>query len=108
MDGLIDLSWRIYPASLLMLSGAAIAMRGVRTEVQGHLMPVREPDKVLTIFRGFRMIMIGVAFAGIGAAWAWHIGWLAILAIVIGAEETFESTLVVFGLTRGPELRLRP
>lgn len=98
----------MYPAATLMLAGVLIASRGVRTEVRGHTMPLREPGKVLTIVRGFRLILIGLAVAGIGAAWAWHVGWLAIRAIVVGAEETSESTLVVFGLTRGNELRLRP
>ncbi len=57
---------------------------------------------------GFRLLLLGGSVAALGAGWMWHIGWLAILAIVIGAEETFETTLVRYGLTNGSKLRLRP
>jgi hypothetical protein len=108
VEAIFDLSWRLYPSVAMMLAGAAVAARGMRVEFHGHRMAVREPGKVLTIYRGFRLMMIGLAIASLGAAWNWQVAWLAILAIVIGGEETLESSLCVYGLTRGPELRLRP
>ena len=47
-----------------------------------------------------------LAVAGLAAAWLFQLGWLAILAAIITGEELLESSLVVFGLTRGTKLRL--
>jgi hypothetical protein len=107
MDAVADLSWRLYPAALLMAAGSAVAAAGLRREIDGILRPVRDPDKVLTFARGFRLAIIGGALAAIGAAWAWHLTWLLVLALVIGGEETLEGTLIIFALTRGAKLRLR-
>ncbi len=57
---------------------------------------------------GFRLAVIGFAVLAIGAAWAWQIDWLLLLlALVIGGEETPESSIHIFALTRGANLRLR-
>jgi hypothetical protein len=54
------------------------------------------------------MAIIGASALALGAAWLWGIVWLAALALIIGAGETLESSLMIYGLTRGPALRLRP
>ena len=63
---------------------------------------------MLTWYRGFRLSVVGLALAGIGAAWAWQQTWLLVLALAIGGEETLEATIAIFGLTRGRDLRLGP
>lgn len=107
MDALIDLSWRLYPVALLMAVGIVIAALGLRREIDGIRRPMRDPAKVLTFVRGFRLAIIGLALASVGAAWAWHLTWLLVLALVIGGEETLEGTIIIFALTRGRHLRLR-
>ncbi len=108
MHALFELSWRIYPASLLMLAGVLVAWRGLRQEVRAHRLPPRDIAKALTMVRGFRVAVVGLALVALGAAWAWQIAWLAVLSLIVGGEETLETSLVVWGLTRGRELRLRP
>lgn len=108
MDAVVDLSWRLYPASLMMLLGALLAVRGTRVEIRAHRLSARDAHKALTFVRGMRLWIQGCAIVALAAAWAWHIGWLGILALVIGAEETLETGIVVFGLTKGKDLRLRP
>lgn len=107
MDALIDLSWRLYPAAVIIAAGVAIAAVGLRREIDGIRRPIRDPTKVLTFVRGFRLAVIGLALAGIGAAWAWHLTWLLVLSLVIGGEETLEGTIIIFALTRGRDLKLR-
>jgi hypothetical protein len=107
MDTLIDLSWRLYPAAVIIAAGIAVMAIGLRREIDGIRRPLRDPTKVLTFVRGFRLAIIGLAVAGIGAAWAWQLDWLLVLSLVIGGEETLESTVVIFALTRGRDLRLR-
>lgn len=91
-----------------MLAGVPLAVRGLRIEWRALFKPVRDPGKVLMLFRGFRMSVIGLAFVGIGAGWLWDQTWLIVLSAAIGIEETIESSIDVFALTRGKELRLGP
>jgi hypothetical protein len=55
-----------------------------------------------------RLSIIGLCLIALAAAWMWQVGWVAILALIILGEETLETTIMIYGLTRGPELRLRP
>lgn len=77
-------------------------------ELRAHNLPPRDPTKALRFVRGLRLSIIGLAIVGLGAAWMWQILWIAVLAAIIGAEETLETSIVTFGLTRGKDLRLRP
>ena len=51
--------------------------------------------------RGFRLTVIGLALAAIAAAWAWQLGWLLVLALAIGGEETLESSIHAYAIQRG-------
>jgi hypothetical protein len=54
------------------------------------------------------MSVIGIAFVGTGAGLMFDQTWLIVLSIAIGIEETIESSIDVFALTKGKELRLGP
>ena len=97
MDALFDLSWRGYPAALLMLLGAGLAVRGLRTIVHS----LRGPIALLTGIQGFRIAVIGLALAGIGVAWLWHLPWLLAIAVGVDAEETLESSTYIAVLKGG-------
>lgn len=103
MDTIVDLSWRIYPALLLLSGGALLAAYGLVRQFRGIVMPVRDPDKGLTWMVGFRLTIVGLAIAGIAAAWLWHSVFLLVLALLIGGGETFESSIDIFALRRGRE-----
>jgi len=107
MYELFDATWRIYPATIIALAGAFIAALGVRGVLAAHRLATGDVKKPLAHMEAFRVAVIGLAVAAIGAAWVWQIAWLAWLALIIGGEETLESTLCVFGLTRGKDLRIR-
>jgi hypothetical protein len=92
----------------LMAAGVPLAVRGLRREWQAIMLPLRTPGKVLMFFRGFRMSIIGLALVGIGAGWMWDQTWLIVLSAAIGFEETIESSIDVFALTKGKDLRLGP
>ncbi|HEY8491203.1 MAG TPA: hypothetical protein VIO14_09440 [Dehalococcoidia bacterium] len=100
MEDLATLSWRVYPALALVLLGAALAGRGFRLELSGFRLPVADPAKAVTIMRGFRWSVIGLALAGAGIAWIWGLAWLLAISLVVGAGETFETSLDVFALER--------
>lgn len=101
MDTIIDLSWRIYPASVLLGGGLLLTAYGLVRQFRGIVMPVRDPNKGLTWMVGFRLTIVGLAIAGVAAAWAWSSMFLLVLALLIGGGETFESSLDIFALRRG-------
>ncbi len=106
MHEIIDAWWRIYPASAVIAGGACLFVRGLRREAYAHRLGSRDAAKPLTTVEGIRLMLVGLVTLALGAAWAWQIGWLALLALIIGAEEALETSIVVFGLTRGRYLRL--
>ena len=68
----------------------------------------RDPAKTLAWMMGFRITVIGLAVAALGLAWLTQQLWLAILALIIGGEETLESTLALAAMRSGNTLRPRP
>ncbi len=101
MDGLVALSWRIYPAAVLIAVGLAVTVWSVSRGVCGAGRHVRDPMRALALLRGFRVGIIGVSLAGVGAAWAWQLGWLLGLSLIIGGQELLESSIVIATLRRG-------
>ena len=47
---------------------------------------------------GFCTAITGLALAGIGAAWGWHLPWLLAVSLLIGAEEILESSVILVAL----------
>ena len=107
MDALIDLSWRLYPATALIVLGVVVAATGVRRCRLAFQRPLAGSMYPLGWMEGFRLTMIGLAVAGIGAAWLWHLPWLLALALAIGGEETLESSIAIAALRRAPRLDAR-
>jgi hypothetical protein len=103
---MIGLDWQTLAAASLIAVGTPLFLVGLRREWHGLRMPSRDPAKVLTWVRGFRLSMIGFALAGAGAGWLFDQTWLIVLSLVIGGEETLESSIMHFALTRGRDLRL--
>ena len=106
MDVLIGSTWSLYPAILLVVLGAVLALRGAMLEVSGLKGALKgDASKNLTWIRGFRLSILGLALAGVGASWLWSLKWLLILSLAIGGEEILESSLVIYGLKRSKKLK---
>lgn len=95
MDALIELSWRAYPAAVLMAIGMALALPGISGFYRGMRPPYADAGKTLRALQSFRRGVIGLAIVGIAAAWIWQVDWLLVLSLVIGGEEALESTFHV-------------
>lgn len=93
MDALTDLSWRAYPALILIVFGLALGLQGGWRFAAAFRPPFDGPSRLRGGLRGFRRGIIGLALAGLAAAWLWQIDWLAALSLVVVAEEVWESTL---------------
>ena len=103
MDWLVELSWRAYPAAVLMAAGVVVAVRSVRRGLRRAQRAGRDPMRALALLQGFRAGIVGLSLVGIGAAWCWQLGWLLGLPLIIGGEELLESTVVIAALKAGRE-----
>ena len=103
---MLGLQWQTLAATLLIVGGSPLLLTGLLREWDGIRRPMHDPAKVLTWVRGFRLSMIGLALAGAGAGGLLDQTWLIVLSLAIGGEETLESSIMHFALTRGRDLRL--
>ncbi|HLZ69730.1 MAG TPA: hypothetical protein VKV26_07450 [Dehalococcoidia bacterium] len=100
MHELAHLAWRSYPATGLMAWGLWFVLRGVRRCRAAWPRPASGLMQPLGWMRGFRLTVVGLALAGVGAAWLWQIGWLLAVALIVGFGETLESSLDIDAFSR--------
>jgi len=97
MTEIFDLTWRAYPALVLIAGGVVTAvwsaMRAVRRARGTH-----DPQRVLAILQGFRIAVVALAVAGLGLACWLQSPSLFGLALIIGGEELLESSVMIAAL----------
>ena len=86
-------------AALLIPFGLAMFVLGIRRGAAGMRRHRRDPPRALALLRGFRISIVGLCLAGVGAGLFWDIGWLVGLSLIIGGEELLESTVVITAMT---------
>jgi hypothetical protein len=101
MDGLIALPWRLYPAVVLMITGAALVVWAVWRDGRALALPVTSPAKGTALVRAFRIAILGLCTTTVGLAWLWQIGWLVLLAVCVAGEEVLETTVVMAAIRTG-------
>lgn len=98
---LTDLSWRYYPAAAMILIGGLIFWRALRGGPDGERGLARRHTEIVERVEGFRLAMLGLVLAGLGAAWIWQMPWLLFLALGIGFVEIRESTAIITAIKQG-------
>jgi hypothetical protein len=98
MDAFFHLSWRVWPAGAISAAGALLLVRGVARERRAFRTPGTQMAKPLGIASALRMLLLGSSLLALGLAWIFQIVWLFWLALIFGAEETRETSMVVSGL----------
>ena len=99
MNGVFELSWRAYPAGVLLVLGGVLVVLGLRRMWQ----PFRGPIDAMAWMTGFRLGVVGLALVGVGLAWLWQQVWLLAIALGVGGEELLESSAYVAALKRRGE-----
>ena len=102
VDAVAELTWRVFPASVMMVVGVGVVLFGLRVEIKGIRLSRDDASKMITVVQGFRIAVIGLALAGVGASWNWNILWLFVLSLAFGGEEIMESSVHLFILRRRP------
>ena len=100
LTALVDVAWRVYPASALALVGVLYVWRGIGPGPGQRRGLFRGGADDLGWIGGFRSAIVGLALLGVGVAWVWQIPWLAALALGVGGVEALESSVILAGARR--------
>lgn len=104
MELLWESECRALPAILLLLAGDVLLARGVLRWRASHRIPYGAPGKSLALIESFRLLLGGGALLAIGAGWLWQVPVLVAAGLVIGFEETIETSIAAFALGREKRL----
>ena len=106
MTSVINSGWAAFSV-LLMLSGAVVAAWAIRRAVIDLRHTPRDPARAFVLLRGFRHAMIGLCVMALGIGWYWHLPAVVGLALIIGFEETLESSTMIAALKSDPRTEPR-
>jgi hypothetical protein len=98
LEAIWTLSWRAWPAALVSGVGLWLVVYGILRERPGIRLPVSDPHKGVALVRALRSVLVGLALAGIGIAWTWHLPCVLGLCCIIGGEEALETSVVIAAL----------
>lgn len=98
MDEVWRLSWRAWPATSMMAAGLVVALLGTWRQRHWLVLPASDGRKGSAMVRALRAVLAGGALAGVGASWLWQWPVAAFVAVVIGLEELWETSVVVGAL----------
>jgi hypothetical protein len=102
---LLEAPWRYPPSVILLAYGLAMLWRGLRGGPGGARGLIRRRAGGLGRIEGWRLSVLGLAVAGLGAAWFWESRVLLFLALGIGYVEVQEATLVINAWRLGARAR---
>lgn len=81
----------------LIVAGMALMIQGLRRMIQ----PIGTMVGLAWIC-GFRVAVIGLSLLFIGAAGVWQQAWLLAVGLVIGMEETMETSVIIAAIRHEP------
>ena len=99
------LVWTEYPAQCFILLGLSVVAWSFYWSAVTMRDQNKDPDHALTFVQGFRIMIVGLCVAGLGAGWLWDSRWLVGLSLIIGAEELLESSVIIKALKESPARR---
>jgi hypothetical protein len=104
MEGLLEAPWRVYPAWLLVVAGAWLVVRALRSWARASA-SLRDPERALLVTRSLRKAIVGATIASAGIGWLTETGWVVLLALIILCEEVLETSTMIAALRNDPAHR---
>ena len=105
MDAIFEPAWRISPSMLCIVLGGWVLTRSIVHERVFLRAAAMDMTKPLALESGLRLMLLGVSLVAFGFAWIFQIVWLWWLALIFGAEETWETSMIVSGLRQSGRFR---
>ena len=98
MESMFGLAWRPYAAALAAVLGLVLVLRAALVARNDARRPKKDALALALLVRGFRRAVLGLALIGVAAGWVWQQPWLLAVSLVVGFEETLESSIIVGAL----------
>jgi hypothetical protein len=108
VDELWTASWRVYPATGLVLLGAGVVAAAVRAGLTGSDWRQGGAATALAYLLLFRRLAVGLALAGVGVAWIEQVPWLLGASACIGLGELLETSFDIGVIRWGQRRALLP
>lgn len=89
-----------YLAVVSLILGVAMVAWSLSWGVTKVIRESSDPMRALALVRSLRIGLIGLGLAGIGFGLLWHIESLLVLSLIFGAEELYETSVVIVVLKR--------
>jgi hypothetical protein len=105
MDAIFEPAWRIWPSMAIVAVGVWVLARSLVHEARFWRADARDMAKPLALASGLRLMLLGVSLVAFGLAWIFQVVWLWWLALIFGAEETWETSMIVSGLKQSDRFK---
>ena len=92
---LLAVPWRHYPAALLVLAGALVAIHGLRRDWRDLHRPPTDPGLGWALVRTLRSMLAGLAVCGVGIGWSRGSSALVLVSALVWVEEMMEISSVL-------------
>jgi hypothetical protein len=100
VEPLWESDWRLAPAAALAALGAMPMIRGaIRWNARAGI-PLEAPRRNLPLLQAFRLLLGGGSLVAVGAGWYLQQPVLVAAGLVIGFEETLETSIAAWALAR--------
>ena len=101
MEQFFEWPWRYYPATAIGAAGLALAVKGIRRQLESRRLRATTMSKPIHLVAGFRLFLLGAPLALAALGWALQQEWLFWIGVIIAGEETLETTLLLSALHEG-------
>jgi hypothetical protein len=107
MDALFEISWRAYPAGILVALGLGLAGAAVRRWRFAASLD-RDPERALAYALGFRTGILGLCTAAFGLGWFFAVEWVLVVSLIVLGEEMLEIGVMIAALRAAPRVAVAP
>lgn len=87
---------------LLMLAGSYLFWTGLSAWIRGSRQFGEPGGRLLSMIRGFRLGIIGLAVVGIGLWLLTGQLWILVLSLAVAGEEVLETSFIIWAINSDP------
>jgi hypothetical protein len=92
---LLAAPWRHYPSAVLVVTGALVAIHGLRRDWRDLHRPPTDPGLGWALVRTLRSMLGGLALCGVGIGWWRGSSALVLVSALVWLEEMMEISSVL-------------
>ncbi len=105
MDTTWSSDFRLIPADALIALGLWLTVTGIAMEAAGLRAPLATAGKNLKTILGMRRMLLGFSLVAVGVGWLLQWPVMVAAGLVVGLEETIETSIAAWALKQEAEGR---